>query len=117
MADTRQDDLALEIRHVALHRIDLFAPETENAVAITRDKEGRLAELGPVEEGRQRPVAIDIAIIVETARETAALEFADQELYIRISHEGRFLRRRSQPYASHVLRFHRSSTGGSPDAE
>src|SRR5271163_1991886 len=102
MAGAGQDYLLDEIRHVAIHRIDFLTQEAEDAVAIARDKQGRLRQLRTVEKGGQLPVAIDVAIVVEAAGKTAAIEFIDEELDVLVGHEARLLRRR-RSQARHIL--------------
>src|SRR5262249_48349796 len=106
MADARQDQLPSQVRNVTLHCLDFFTPEAEDSIAVTRDKEGRLTQLGSIEEGRKGPVTIDIAIVIEQASKTAALEFANEELDIGVGHEGRLLGRRGYPKAPRLFRIH-----------
>src|ERR1700674_2594342 len=91
MADARQDYLLDEMRHVALHRVDFLTPEAEDAVAIAGNKQRRLGQLRTVQKRGQRPVAIDVAIVVKAARKTAPFEFTDEELDVLVSDKARLL--------------------------
>jgi hypothetical protein len=72
MAHAWQDQFLAQIRYVTLYRFHVLTPEIEDAVTIPGDKQRWLAEPGPFEERRQRPVAINIAIVVEPADESVA---------------------------------------------
>jgi hypothetical protein len=45
MADARENYFPDEIRHIIFHYLHLLTPEAENAVALARDEQGRLAQL------------------------------------------------------------------------
>src|SRR5208283_347142 len=102
MADARQDDFFGEVRHVTRHRFDFFAPKAEDAVAITRDEKRWLAQLGAVKKRRQRPIAINIAIVIESAPKAAPLELGGEEVDIRVGYEAR-LGRGGWHHVGHLL--------------
>jgi hypothetical protein len=76
MADTWQNDFLPQLRDVLLHRVEWLFTEFDHRVGVTGDKEHWLRQTCAVQEGRQGPVAIDVAIIIEAAGEATAAQYA-----------------------------------------
>lgn len=67
MSDAWENHLLRETGSGAFHRFDFLAPESEDPIPISRDKDRRLTHFCAVEKRSQGPVAIDVAIIIEAA--------------------------------------------------
>ncbi|CAM2152745.1 hypothetical protein PT2222_290061 [Paraburkholderia tropica] len=84
-----QQHLAREARHVGFERFVGLRRHADHAVLLARDEQRRLLDARAVEERRECPVAIEIAIPVDGAAKAALAELRGEHVEIGVAEPGR----------------------------
>jgi len=93
MSRAAEQNLPNQVGRVDFQRLVGVGIKFDHRIPLAGDEQRRLIQLRAVEKPGQLPVAIDVAIPVEPAVKTSALELAGEEIEVRLAKPWRQLLR------------------------